>query len=129
MRDAYDVIIVGAGPAGSMTAMLLAQQGLSVLLLERDVFGLVPFSWGARAAVHAGRGEILAYLVWAGASALALAAVVGVSVALAERLYRGELDVGEAGPRASSRARSASSIDWRIRSRRASIACWIGPKA
>ena len=31
--------------------------------------------------------------------------------------------------RASSRARSASSIDWRIRSRRSSIAFWIGPNA
>jgi ABC-2 type transport system permease protein len=90
------VLIGGGAPA---------LRRLALALLERDVFGLVPFSWGARAAVHAGRGEILAYLVWAGASALALAGVVGVSVALAERLYRGEVDVGEAGPRASSRAR------------------------
>ena len=30
---------------------------------------------------------------------------------------------------ASSRARSASSIDWRIRSRRSSIVFWIGPNA
>jgi len=78
---------------------------VALALLERDVFGLVPFSWGARAAVHAGRGEPLAFLAWAGASALALAAVIGVSVALAERLYRGELDVGEVTTRASARAR------------------------
>ncbi|MFV8752986.1 NAD(P)/FAD-dependent oxidoreductase [Nannocystaceae bacterium ST9] len=38
MRDRYDVIVVGAGPAGSASAMLLAERGLAVLLLERDEF-------------------------------------------------------------------------------------------
>src|SRR4029450_10346330 len=33
-----DVIIVGAGPAGSTTAYYLAQAGLRVLLLEKAVF-------------------------------------------------------------------------------------------
>ena len=33
-----DVIIVGAGPAGSALAILLAQEGYSVLLLEKEVF-------------------------------------------------------------------------------------------
>jgi menaquinone-9 beta-reductase len=33
-----DVIVVGAGPAGSATAFHLAQAGLSVLLLEKTVF-------------------------------------------------------------------------------------------
>jgi electron transfer flavoprotein-quinone oxidoreductase len=31
----FDVVVVGAGPAGSVTAYLLAQQGLSVVLIER----------------------------------------------------------------------------------------------
>jgi menaquinone-9 beta-reductase len=35
---ASDVIVVGAGPAGSTTAYHLAQAGLSVLLLEKTVF-------------------------------------------------------------------------------------------
>lgn len=34
----YDVIIVGAGPAGSSAALLLAQQNLRVLLLEKSRF-------------------------------------------------------------------------------------------
>ena len=34
----YDVAIVGAGPAGSSLAIQLAQQGLSVLLLEKHSF-------------------------------------------------------------------------------------------
>ncbi|NMR19079.1 geranylgeranyl reductase family protein [Cellulomonas fimi] len=33
-----DVIVVGAGPAGSSTALALAQAGLEVLLLEKDTF-------------------------------------------------------------------------------------------
>ena len=33
-----DVIIIGAGPAGSAMATLLAQEGYSVLLLEKEVF-------------------------------------------------------------------------------------------
>jgi ABC-2 type transport system permease protein len=69
------------------------------------VFALVPFSWGARAAVHAGRGEALPFLGWAGASTLALAATLGVSVVLAQRLYRGEIDLGEASARGAARAR------------------------
>jgi digeranylgeranylglycerophospholipid reductase len=36
MRKEYDVIIVGAGPAGSMAARFAAEQGVSVLMLEKD---------------------------------------------------------------------------------------------
>jgi ABC-2 type transport system permease protein len=95
----------------SLVPLLLLSRGgsfarrLLLVLLERDVFALVPFSWGARAAVHAGRGEVLAFLGWAGASTLALAAMVGVSVAVAQRLYRGDLDLGGPSGRAAARAR------------------------
>ena len=34
----YDVIVIGAGPAGSAIATLLVQEGYSVLLLEKGVF-------------------------------------------------------------------------------------------
>jgi 2-polyprenyl-6-methoxyphenol hydroxylase-like FAD-dependent oxidoreductase len=34
----YDVIIVGARPAGSSTAMLLARKGFRVLLVDRATF-------------------------------------------------------------------------------------------
>jgi ABC-2 type transport system permease protein len=102
---------IGLGVALSLLPVLLLSRGgsparrLVLVLLERDVFALVPFSWGARAAVHAGRGEALPFLGWAGASTFALAAVIGISVALAQRLYRGELDLGEGSTRGAARAR------------------------
>ncbi|MEO8286501.1 MAG: NAD(P)/FAD-dependent oxidoreductase [Chloroflexota bacterium] len=37
-RAEYDVIVVGAGPAGSATSALLAQRGFSVLLTDRAAF-------------------------------------------------------------------------------------------
>jgi hypothetical protein len=66
-----------------------------------------PFAWGARAAVHAGRGELLPALGLGAAAALALLALVGVSAALIARVYRGELDLGTAG-----RASGAPSRMW-----------------
>lgn len=36
MKNEYDVIVVGAGPAGSMAARFAAEGGASVLMLEKD---------------------------------------------------------------------------------------------
>jgi digeranylgeranylglycerophospholipid reductase len=36
MKDNFDVIVVGAGPAGSVAARFAAEQGVSVLVLEKD---------------------------------------------------------------------------------------------
>ena len=36
MRKEYDIIVVGAGPAGSVAARFAAEQGVSVLMLEKD---------------------------------------------------------------------------------------------
>lgn len=37
-RASFDVVVVGAGPAGAVTAAFLRDKGLSVLLLERERF-------------------------------------------------------------------------------------------
>jgi digeranylgeranylglycerophospholipid reductase len=36
LKRGYDIIVVGAGPAGSMAARFAAEQGVSVLMLEKD---------------------------------------------------------------------------------------------
>jgi flavin-dependent dehydrogenase len=36
MRDRYDVVIAGGGPAGATAGLVLARQGFSVCILERD---------------------------------------------------------------------------------------------
>ena len=38
----YDVVVIGAGPAGSVTACLLARAGRRVVLFERDRFPRFP---------------------------------------------------------------------------------------
>jgi len=50
--DAYDTVIVGAGPAGGRAGMEIAKDGLSVLFLEkRDVVG-VPVQCGEGLSEH-----------------------------------------------------------------------------
>lgn len=54
MSSDYDVAIIGGGPAGSSAAILLAQKGRKVVVLEREKFprfhigeSLLPYSMGA----------------------------------------------------------------------------------
>jgi ABC-2 type transport system permease protein len=72
-----------------------AFRGLLRLVVERDVFALSPFAWGARAAVHAGRGELAPFGLLAAAATVAVVVALAFSSILAGRIYRGELDLGE----------------------------------
>lgn len=52
MSSAYDVIVIGGGPAGSSSSAILAEEGHNVLLLEREKFpryhigeSLIPFTY------------------------------------------------------------------------------------
>ncbi len=52
MPTSHDTIIIGAGPAGSTAAALLAEKGRDVLLIEKETFpryhvgeSLMPFCW------------------------------------------------------------------------------------
>lgn len=65
----------------------------------------LPFAWGARAAVHAGRGELLPFLGFSAAGALAIAATLAASAFLIQLVYRGELDLGVGARRGALRSR------------------------
>ena len=102
---------LGLGFALSLGPVLLLSAGAGpVRSLARAVVGtpllaLSPFAWGVRSAVHAGRGEWLPFAVNAGAAVLAVLAAVGGATALMQRIHRGELDLGQAGPEAGYAAR------------------------
>lgn len=111
VHDRLLFVGIALGILLSLLPVLMLARGASqarrvaLALVERDVFVLSPFAWSARAAVHAGRADWPAFVGWSAAVAVALVALVGVSAAVAERLYRGELDTGEVRASAASRAR------------------------
>jgi dihydrolipoamide dehydrogenase len=44
--DAYDVIVIGSGPAGYVCAIRAAQLGLKTAIVERDQLGGICLNWG-----------------------------------------------------------------------------------
>jgi dihydrolipoamide dehydrogenase len=51
----YDVLVIGAGPAGYVAAIRAAQLGMSVAVVERDELGGVCLNWGcipSKALIH-----------------------------------------------------------------------------
>lgn len=74
----------GARPLAAVARMLRAT----------DLFAFSPFAWGVRAAVHAGRGDLLGFSLHAAAALAAVAAATALSAALIHRMARGDLDLG-----------------------------------
>ena len=46
MADAFDVVIIGAGPGGYVTAIRASQLGLTTAIVEREALGGVCLNWG-----------------------------------------------------------------------------------
>jgi dihydrolipoamide dehydrogenase len=46
MADAFDLVVIGAGPGGYVAAIRAAQLGLKTAIVEREVLGGVCLNWG-----------------------------------------------------------------------------------
>ncbi len=46
MAESYDVIIIGAGPGGYVTAIRAAQLGLKTAVVDREHLGGICLNWG-----------------------------------------------------------------------------------
>src|SRR5579871_1811995 len=46
MADAYDVVVIGSGPAGYVCAIRAAQLGMKTAVVERDQLGGICLNWG-----------------------------------------------------------------------------------
>src|ERR1700753_1605340 len=46
MSNSFDVIIIGSGPGGYVTAIRAAQLGLKTAIVERDKLGGICLNWG-----------------------------------------------------------------------------------
>ncbi|HEY6704892.1 MAG TPA: FAD-dependent oxidoreductase, partial [Xanthobacteraceae bacterium] len=46
MADPFDVIIIGSGPGGYVTAIRAAQLGFKTAIVERDYLGGICLNWG-----------------------------------------------------------------------------------
>jgi len=100
LHDAALFAALGLGFATSLLPVLVLSgnlrpaTGAFARAIRADVFALSPFAWGARAAVHGGRGDVPHALAWLLLQALAMAAALAVSAFLIGRIHRGELKLG-----------------------------------
>src|SRR3954454_13977411 len=88
MGQTYDVIVVGAGPAGETLAGRCADGGLSVALVERELVGGECSYWGCIPSKTLIRpGEVLSAAARVPGAAAAVTGSIDVPAALAQRDY------------------------------------------
>jgi dihydrolipoamide dehydrogenase len=46
MSDAFDVVVIGSGPGGYVTAIRASQLGMKVAIVERELLGGICLNWG-----------------------------------------------------------------------------------
>src|SRR5471030_2347401 len=46
MADSFDLVVIGAGPGGYVTAIRASQLGLKTAIVERELLGGVCLNWG-----------------------------------------------------------------------------------
>jgi dihydrolipoamide dehydrogenase len=97
MADASDVVVIGAGPGGYVTAIRASQLGLSTAIVEREALGGVCLNWGCiptkallkSAEVYDTLGHLDAYGLAAKDRAYDFGKVIARSRAVAKQLSGG----------------------------------------
>jgi dihydrolipoamide dehydrogenase len=97
MADAFDVVVIGAGPGGYVAAIRASQLGLSTAIVEREALGGICLNWGCiptKALLKSGEvydtlGHLDAYGLSAKDRAYDFAKVIARSRAVAKQLSSG----------------------------------------
>jgi pyruvate/2-oxoglutarate dehydrogenase complex dihydrolipoamide dehydrogenase (E3) component len=88
VTDSYDVVVIGAGPAGEHAAGRLADAGLAVAIVERELVGGECSYWGCIPSKTLIRpGGVLAAARRAPGAAQAVTGQLDIAAALAQRDY------------------------------------------
>jgi len=110
-RRAHDrALFLGLGVTFAMGLLPLlfflgGTRALGALRLAGELASLLPFAWGVRSAVHAGRGELFPFVLFSGLGLLATFGAGAASAWLIGRIHRGELDLGRPAGAEAGRAR------------------------
>lgn len=96
--------VISLAPVFVMTTGGRSVPGVVRLVLMHDAGRVLPFGWGGRAAVHAARGEWIAFVVLETMQLAVIAGVIATSSRLIDRIHRAEV-VTSRGPMAASASR------------------------